>query len=91
MLNISVTLDFDDWMVGACFAALRREQEGGGFAGEGGDGHKPWARCCRPGPGIPSNLVFFRQPFPDSVMFWGMRENKQHLALPLPQPQLAGF
>lgn len=36
ILNISVTLDFDDWMVGACFAALRREQEGGGFAREGG-------------------------------------------------------
>lgn len=52
ILHISVTLDFDDWMVGACFAALRREQEGGGFAREGGGEHKPWARCCRPGPGI---------------------------------------
>lgn len=36
----------------SCFVALRREQEGGGFAREGGSEHKPWARCCRPGPGI---------------------------------------
>lgn len=51
--SISVTLDFDDWMVGACCAALRREQEGGGFARDSGGEHKPWSRCCRPGPGIP--------------------------------------
>lgn len=55
ILNISVTLDFDDWMVGACFAALRREQEGGGFARGSGGEQKPWAHCCRPGPGIPEN------------------------------------
>lgn len=52
ILHISVTLDFDDWMVGACFAALRREQEGGGFAREDGGEHKPRARCCRPDPSI---------------------------------------
>lgn len=41
-------------------------------------------------------MVVFGQPFSDSLMFWGMREDRQHLAMSLhcpttSQPRLAGF